>query len=123
MPIRIAIIACRRVRQQNLCPGCAKCFVAWMRKDGEFARYKDKDAHIVGIIDCAGCRGQLITATMYLLKMHLAMLGDTADVIHIGTCIMTRCIYKDSITKTIKEKAGVEVIEGTHKYIPPKIFP
>lgn len=123
MPIRIAIIACRRAREQNLCPGDAKCLIASMRREGEFERYKDKDIQVVGIIDCGDCPGTRVPASLSLLKMHLDSLKETVDVIHIGTCVMALCKYKDDLVKIVKEKAGVEVVEGTHKYVKPKIFP
>jgi predicted metal-binding protein len=54
--------------------------------------------------------------------MQLAALNETVDVIHIGTCMMNFCPKKDDLLKAVKEKVGIEVVEGSHKYIPPKIF-
>ncbi|AEA48030.1 CGGC domain-containing protein [Archaeoglobus veneficus] len=123
MAKRIVVVACRKLRQQNLCPGDAKCLVAMMRKEGEFERYKGEDATIVGIADCGECPGTRVPASLGLLKMQLAALKETADVIHVGTCITLMCAYKDDVVNLIKEKAGVEVVEGTHKYVMPKVFP
>ena len=122
-PLRIAIIACRKARTQNLCPGDAKCLVCLMKREGEFERYKGRDVQIVGIIDCGDCPGTGVIPSLGLLKMHLASLGETVDVVHIGTCVLAICPYKDELVKRVKEKAGVEVIEGTHKYVPLKLFP
>ncbi len=33
---RIVVVACRNVRQQNLCPGFATCFVAFTKREGEY---------------------------------------------------------------------------------------
>ncbi len=122
MTVRIAILSCKKVREQNLCPGDAKCLVAFMRREGEFERYKDKDAAIVGIIDCGDCPGTRVVPSLGLLKMHLSSLKENVDVIHIGTCVMAVCPNKDTIIEILKKKAGVEVVEGTHKYHPEKIF-
>ena len=123
MTKRILIVACKRIRQQNLCPADSKCLVAMMRREGEFERYKGEDAAIVGIIECGDCPGGRVPASLAISKMQLAALNETVDVVHIGTCIMLMCKYKDDLVNLIKEKAGVEVVEGTHKYVTPKVFP
>ena len=124
MPIRIAIVACKRTREKNLCSiGDEKCLVALMRKEGEFQRYKGQEASIVGIIECGDCHGERAPLALGLLKLHLSALKETVDVIHIGTCITKICRHKDELVNYIKEKAGVEVVEGTHDYVVPKIFP
>ncbi len=46
----------------------------------------------------------------------------TIDAVHIGTCLLDNCPYKDTILAKVKAKAGVEVIEGSHPYRPDKIF-
>ncbi|MDL1966269.1 MAG: CGGC domain-containing protein [Candidatus Desulfofervidus auxilii] len=121
---KIALLACYLIRKRNLCPGDAKCLIALNRKEGEFERYKGEEAAIVGIVDCGECEGNRNRAVLSfsLLKMQLAALNETVDAIHVGTCIMNFCPRKDHILEAIKEKAGVEVIEGTHKYMPPTIF-
>ncbi|GAQ94261.1 predicted metal-binding protein [Thermodesulfovibrio aggregans] len=121
---KIVILACKMIREQNLCPGDAKCLVAFMRKEGEFERYKNEDAAIVGIMDCGGCEGNKTRAicSLLLLKTQLSALKENVDVLHIGTCIIKFCPRKDDIIAAVKEKAGVEVIEGTHKYAPATIF-
>ncbi|WP_353683434.1 CGGC domain-containing protein [Thermodesulfovibrio sp. 3907-1M] len=121
---KLAILKCAMIGEKNLCPGDAKCLVAFMRKEGEFERYKNEDAAIVGIMDCGGCEGNKTRAicSLLLLKLQLTALGENVDVLHIGTCIMKFCPRKEDIISAIKEKAGVEVIEGTHKYAPPTIF-
>lgn len=121
---KIAIIACKMIRNQNLCPGDVRCLVAFNRKEGEFERYKDSGAQLLGIIDCAGCEGNKtrVIPAMALLKMQLAAFNETLDAIHVGTCMMKFCPRRDDLLSAIKEKAGIEVIEGTHTYTPPTIF-
>ncbi len=121
---KIAIIACQMVRNNNLCPGDAKCLVALGRKEGEFSRYDNEEAQLVGIVDCGGCEGNQnrIVCSMALLKMHLATLNEKVDVVHMGTCVTKFCKRKEDLLAAVQEKAGVEVVQGTHPYIPPSIF-
>ncbi|WP_038055851.1 CGGC domain-containing protein [Thermodesulfobacterium hydrogeniphilum] len=121
---KIVLVKCKMISDQNLCPGDAKCFVALSRKEGEFARYKDEGAEIVGIVDCGGCEGNKnrVICSLALVKLQLAALGEKVDAVHIGTCIMKFCKRKDDLIAAIKEKAGVEVIEGSHPYAPASIF-
>lgn len=121
---KIAILSCKMIRSQNLCPADTRCLVALSRKEGEFERYKDEDVALLGIMDCGGCEGNKTRAicSLVLLKMQLAALKENIDVLHIGTCMMKFCPRKDDIIAAVKEKAGVEIVEGTHKYAPPTIF-
>ncbi|RUM89424.1 MAG: CGGC domain-containing protein [Thermodesulfatator sp.] len=121
---KIVILACNMIRNGNLCPGDAKCLVAFMRREGEFERYKDEEAAIVGIVDCGGCEGNRNRSVVSLghLNLQLAALNEKVDVLHIGTCMANFCPRKEDILKAVKEKAGVEVVEGTHKYAPQTIF-
>lgn len=121
---KIAILSCKMIRSQNLCPGDTRCLVALSRKEGEFERYKDEDVALLGIMDCGGCEGNKTRAicSLVLLKMQLEALKENIDVLHIGTCMMKFCPRKDDIIPAVKEKAGVDIVEGTHKYAPPTIF-
>ncbi len=121
--MKIAVLACNNIRDKNLCVGDARCFVAFNRREGEFERYKGKEAEIVGIVDCGGCEGNKNRAVLSLaaLSATLSALNEKADVLHIGTCVANFCPRKDDLLKAIKEKVEVELVEGTHRYIP-KIF-
>ncbi|MFW6194207.1 MAG: CGGC domain-containing protein [Halobacteriota archaeon] len=119
---RIVIVACKKAREQHFCPGDAKCLVAMMRRVGEFERYKDEDASIIAIVECGECPGTRVAGSLGLLKTQLVALNETPDVIHVASCVMALCAYKDDLINLIKEKAGIEVVEGTHKYAKPKIF-
>ena len=121
---KIAVLSCQMIRGKNLCPADAKCLVAFSRKEGEFERYKGEDPAIVGIVECGDCEGNKnrVLLSLGLLKMQLAALDETVDTLHIGTCVMKFCKKKDDLLAAIKEKAGVEIVEGTHQYIPATIF-
>lgn len=121
---KIAIVSCKMIRSQNLCPADSRCFVALSRKEGEFERYKNEDVHLVGIMDCGGCEGNKtrVICSLVLLKRELSALGENIDALHLGSCIMKFCPRKDDLLAAIKEKAGVEIVEGTHNYAPTTIF-
>jgi len=121
---KIAILACQMIREQNLCPADSRCFISLSRKEGEFERYKNDEVSILGIINCGGCEGNRNRAicSLVLLKRELSAFKENIDALHIGTCMMKFCPRKDDIIAAVKEKAGIEVIEGTHKYAPPTIF-
>jgi predicted metal-binding protein len=42
--------------------------------------------------------------------------------IHVAPCVIDHCPYKDTILSKIKNSAGIEIVEGTHPYIPRNIF-
>ena len=56
------------------------------------------------------------------LKGWMAPMNETVDAVHIGTCLLDNCPYKDTIIEKVKAKAGVEVIEGSHYYRPVQVF-
>ena len=41
----------------DVCIACSRCMVGFNRKVGEFNRYKDQDAELVGILNYADCPG------------------------------------------------------------------
>jgi predicted metal-binding protein len=107
--VNIAILSCKNIKDES-CFGCHRCLLGMDKQEGEFERYKDNpDAKLRAILHCGGCPG-------------MAPMGETIDKIHIGTCLIKYCPYKDSILQKVKEKAGIEVIEGTHYYAPPTIL-
>ncbi len=121
---KIVLVKCQMISDQNFCAGDFRCLVAFARKEGEFERYKNEEASIIGIVDCGGCEGNKnrVVISLVHLKTQLATLNEKPDVIHIGTCIMKFCKKKDDLIEAIKEKAGIEVIEGGHPYVAPTIF-
>ena len=120
--MNIAILSCKNIKDES-CFGCHRCLTAVDKKEGEFERYKDNgDMKLKAILHCGGCPGVGAINRLANLKTWIAPMGDTIDAIHIGTCLMKYCPHKDVILERVKEKAGVDVIEGSHYYAPPKIF-
>ena len=42
--------------------------------------------------------------------------------VHVAPCILDHFPHKETLIAKIKAKAGVEVVEGTHPYLPNNIF-
>lgn len=118
---QVLIIGCKRV-MDNVCIACSRCMTAFNRREGEFARYKDKEAQLVGILNCGDCPGAAIVPRLAQMKLWNKPLGVGVDKVHVAVCLTDHCPYKDDIIKKIKKKAGVEVIEGTHPYIPENVY-
>ena len=119
--MNIAILSCKHI-QDETCIGCHRCLMGLDKKEGEFARYKGTDAKLRAIIHCGGCPGTSPVLRLANLKVWMAPFGESIDVVHIGTCLLHNCPYKDTIIEKVKAKAGVEVVEGTHPYAPVRVF-
>lgn len=121
---RIALVACHLIRKQNLCAADAKCLVAFQRREGEFERYKGQEAAIYGIVECGECEGNRnrVVLSLATLKGALMPLQESVDAIHLGTCVAHFCPRKDDLLKAVRDKVDIEVVEGGHRYAPPKVF-
>jgi len=118
---KILIVGCKRT-MDDVCIGCSRCIVGFNRREGEFARYKDRDAEILGLLNCGDCPGASIVPRLAQLKLWNSNLQEKPTRVHVAPCIMDHCPHKDVLIQKIKAKAGVEVIEGTHPYAPADIF-
>ena len=118
---KILIVGCKRA-MDDVCIGCSRCLVGFNRREGEFNRYKDVDAQVMGLLNCGDCPGAAIVPRMAQVALWNKPMGETVTKVHIAPCIMDHCPHKDTLLKKIKAKAGVEVVEGTHPYIPENIF-
>jgi predicted metal-binding protein len=118
---KILIIGCKRA-MNDVCIGCSRCLVALNRRDGFFEIYEDTDAQVVGLLNCGDCPGATIVTRMAQLNLWNKPMDEKITAVHIGPCIVEHCPYGGEISKKIKAKAGVPVIEGTHTYRPENIF-
>jgi len=118
---KVLIVGCKKA-MDDVCIGCSRCLVGFNRKEGEFAAYKDKDAEIMGMINCGDCPGATIVTRLAQVNLWNNPMGEKATKIHVAPCITDHCPHKDIIIGKIKAKSGVEVIEGTHPYKPDNIF-
>ena len=117
---KIVIIGCAKV-MDNVCIGCSRCMVGFNRRKGEFERYGES-AELTAILGCGDCPGAGIVTRMAQLKLWNTPMDEIPNKVHIAPCITMHCPNKEALIKKIKAKAGCEVIEGTHPFMPEKIF-
>lgn len=118
---KILIVGCKNT-MDDVCIACTRCMVAFNKRDGEFSRYKDKDAELIGMLNCGGCPGVSIVTRLAQMACWNAQNGEKPTKIHIAACILDHCPEKESIVKKIKAKTAIEVIEGAHTYKPEGLF-
>lgn len=118
---KILIVGCKKI-MDDVCIACSRCMVAFNRREGEFERYKNQDAQLIGILNCGDCPGVGVVIRLAQLNLWNKAVNETITKVHIATCLFDNCPYKEILTKKIKAKAGVEVVEGTHQYRPNDIF-
>ena len=58
---KILIVGCKRA-MDDVCIGCSRCLVGFNRREGDFARYKDQDAEVMGLLNCGDCPGATIVS-------------------------------------------------------------
>ncbi|MBU2644680.1 CGGC domain-containing protein [bacterium] len=118
---KVVIIGCKRV-MDDVCVACSRCMVGFNRKAGEFERYSESGAELIGMLGCGDCPGAGIVPRLVAMKTWNLPMNEQPTKIHIAPCIADHCPYKESIMAKIKAKAGIEVIVGAHPYIPESIF-
>ena len=118
---KILIIGCHRV-MDSVCIACSRCLVAFNRREGEFSRYKDQEAEVLGILSCGDCPGAGIVPRLAQVALWNKPLGEKPTKVHIGPCILDHCPHNETLIKKIEAKAGVEVVRGTHPYIPENVY-
>ncbi len=117
---KILIVGCKKA-MDDVCIGCSRCLVAFNRKEGMFSEYGQND-QILGLLNCGDCPGATIVTRLAQLAHWNAPMQEIPTKIHIGPCITGHCPYKETIIAKIRAKSGIEVIEGTHPYLPSDIF-
>jgi len=118
---KVLVVGCKKT-MDDVCIACSRCMVGFNRKEGEFTRYKDQDAELIGILNCGDCPGASIIPRLAQMNLWNAPMGEKVTKIHLGPCITHHCPHKDVLLNKIKAKSGVEVIEGAHPYLPEDIF-
>jgi predicted metal-binding protein len=118
---KILILGCKKL-MGDVCIACSRCMVAFNRREGAFARYKDQPAEMMGLLHCGDCPGVAVVNRMAQVKLWNAPLGEKPTKIHLGTCLVNYCPHKEEMIAKITAKAGVEVIAGGHTYMPSDIF-
>lgn len=117
---KILIIGCKKT-MDDVCIGCSRCMVAFNRRVGLFDRY-DEDAELMGLLNCGDCPGASVVTRLAQVKLWNTPLEEKPTKVHVAPCIADHCPHYDDLVTKIKAKAGVEVIEGTHPYMPSDVF-
>ncbi len=118
---KILIVGCQNT-MDNVCIACSRCMVAFNRREGAFSRYKDKEAELIGILNCGGCPGVSVVTRLAQIASWNAKNGEIPTKIHIAACLLDHCPEKETMIKKIKAKTAIEVIEGAHEYKPENLF-
>jgi len=105
----------------EICVGCCRCLVAFNRYDGEFARYKDQGAELMGLASCGSCPGTTLVPRLALMKHSNAVFDVEPTRIHLAPCVVN-CPHSESIIAMLEARCGIEVIKGTHPYRTETIF-
>ncbi len=106
----------------DVCIGCSRCLVSFNRREGKFSRYRNMDAEIIGLLNCGDCPGAGIVPRLAEVTLWNKPMDEKITKVHVATCLVDHCPYKETIINKIKAKAGVEVIIGNHPYIPENMF-
>jgi predicted metal-binding protein len=110
---RIGILLCSNTARVLDCPAGA-CLRDMYDRKGAFARYKDQDVELVGIISCNGC--PTLKGEDVILPRIEALLHYGAVRIHLAYCLMILCPFVKKYVKVIKANyPSVDLIEGTHE--------
>ena len=104
--MRVGIIRCDE--HSNKCAGY-NCFPAMRNRTGQFERY---DAiELVGFDSCGGCDRNKADKIM---DRALRLKEKGAEVIHLGTCLVVYCPFKDIFVEAMNKEVGLPIIEETH---------
>ncbi len=118
---KILIVGCKKT-MNDVCIGCSRCMVGFNRREGAFEAYKDTGAELMGILNCGDCPGASVVTRLAQVKLWNMPMNEKPTKVHIAPCLMDHCPYADEIITKIVNKAGCEVVEGTHPYMPNDIF-
>lgn len=118
---KVVIVGCKRI-MDVICVACSKCMVGFNRREGAFDRYRESGAELLGILGCGDCPGAGIVTRLAQLKTWNQPMNELPTKIHIAPCIANHCPYKEALLSKIEKKAGIEMVVGTHPYIPENIF-
>ena len=110
---RIGILTCSNTTQDA---GCSSfmCLKGINENTGEFARYQNQGGtELAGIINCAGC--PTAVAPEKLLKRVRSLAFLQLDAIHLSSCVMSLCPFKNKYARLLKKHfPGINIVEGTH---------
>ena len=118
---KILIVGCKKA-MDDVCIGCSRCLVGFNRREGAFAEYAGQEAEVMGLLGCGDCPGAAIVTRLAQVKLWNAPMNEKPTKIHLAPCLTDHCPHADVIIGKIAAKAGIDVVHGTHPYIPADIF-
>ncbi len=118
---KILIFGCKNT-MDDICIGCSRCMVGFNRREGSFESYDKNEAELIGILGCGGCPGMGTVPRLAQFGLWNSKLQETPTKVHIAPCVIQHCPHAETIVSKIKAKTAVEVIEGTHPYLPDNIY-
>lgn len=118
---KVVILGCKKT-MDDVCIGCSRCLVGFNRREGAFSAYKDTEVELIGLLNCGDCPGASTITRLVQLKLWNVPMNEKPTKVHIAPCILDHCPYKDVLIAKVRKKAGCDVIEGTHPYIPENIY-
>ncbi len=110
---KIGIITCSNTTQDLGCSSF-KCLGDINNQAAFFERYKESGGvELHGIINCAGC--PTVTAPEKLLRRVKSLTNAGLDAIHISTCMMELCPFKNKYVKLLESNfPEIDIVQGTH---------
>jgi predicted metal-binding protein len=103
---KIGIITCHEVSKRCSSSGCFKALHA---RTGSFIRYAGEEAQIAGFVHCNGCGDKAVEQVMARAE-RMRQVG--VDVIHLSTCIKSRCDRYPEFLSALAE--GFDVVGYSH---------
>ncbi|MEW5908361.1 MAG: CGGC domain-containing protein [Thermodesulfobacteriota bacterium] len=112
---RIGILGCDSTTRQMNCVMIG-CFGNLRERKGSFSGYPgDKPLDLVGVIHCGGCPTAFGADGIWQKVKALADYG--IDSLHLTSCLVQICPFKDEFVKTIrKDFPKLAIVEGTHPF-------
>lgn len=118
---KVLIIGCEKA-MDKICVGCSRCLVALNRYEGEFGRYREEKAELIGVTSCGDCPGYTLIGRLALMKVwNSATFSEEPTKIHLAQC-MVNCPHTESMIDKLKAKCRIEIIKGSHPYQMESIF-
>ena len=111
---KVAIIGCGAYMDSGYgCPGEWRCLKAASLGEGKF----NGESSVVSFIKCE-CPGRTVVPNT---GMAMKLSEVKPDVIYLSSCLVNAapgCPYStpEDMAKILKEKTGIEVVQGTHDY-------
>lgn len=110
---KIGILTCSNTARVLDCPVSA-CLQDMYDRKGAFARYKDQDVELAGVISCNGC--PTLKGEEVILPKIEALLHYGANRIHLTYCMSVLCPFVKKYVKVIKTRyPSLKLIQGTHE--------